>query len=191
MRIYGKSIVLRAMEMEDCDLVIDMFNAPEIENLVGGWAFPLSLFAQKKWLELHYNDQNAFRFVIDTNDDGAVGVLTLTDIDWKNRRADIGVKIASKVNRSKGYGTDAVMAIMRYVFDELGFHRLNASRLAMNQASESLLSKCGFMEEGVKREYIYKGGKYRDLVEASILADEYYELINKSYYWENDIDIEK
>ena len=139
---------------------------------------------EKKWLESHYNDQNALRFVIDTKEDGAVGVLTLTDIDWKNRRAEIGAKLASKGNRSKGYGTDAVMAIMRYAFDELGFHRLDASRLAMNQVSEHLLVKCGFVEEGVKRNYIYKGGKYRDLVEAGILADEYYTLINKNHYWE-------
>ncbi len=55
------------------------------------------------------------------------------------------------------------MAIMRYVFDELGFHRLDANRLALNQISASLMKKCGFVQEGVKREYIYKGGKYRDL----------------------------
>ena len=184
MNIYGKKVMLRAMEMEDCDLIIDMFNDPEIEDLVGGWAFPLSRFAQKKWLELHYNDQHSLRFVIDTKDDGAVGVFTLTDIDWKNRRAVIGAKLASKGNRSKGYGTDAIMAIMRYVFDELGFHRLDATRLAMNQASAHLLAKCGFAEEGVKRECIYKGGKYRDLVIAGILAEEYYELIDKTHYWE-------
>ena len=93
----------------------------------------------------------------------------------------------SKENKFKGYGTDALMAIMRYVFDELGFHRLNASRLAVNQISAKMLGKCGFVEEGVKREYIYKGGKFIDLVEASILADEYYELINTNHYWESDI----
>ena len=174
------------MEMEDCELVKDMFNDPEIENTVVGWAFPLSLFSQKKWLELHYNDQNACRFVVDTKEDGPVGILALTDIDWKNRRAVIGGKLASEDNRFRGYGTDAVMAIMRYAFDELGFHRLDACRLAMNQASAGLLAKCGFVEEGVKREYIYKGGEYRDLVEVSILADEYYELINTSRYWEID-----
>lgn len=183
MNIYGKKVVLRAMEMEDCEIIKDMFNDPEIENLVGGWAFPLSLFAQKRWMESHYNDQSGFRFVIDTKEDGVVGIFTLTDIDWKNRRAVIGAKIASNGNRSKGYGTDATMAIMRYVFDELGFHRLDASWLATNPASSGTLSKCGFVEEGVKREYIYKGGEYRDLVEASILANEYYELINSNHYW--------
>ena len=184
MNIYGKKVILRAMEMEDCELVKDMFNDPEIENLVGGWAFPLSLYAQKRWMESHYNNHSEMRFVIDTKEDGAVGIYTLTGIDWKNRRAVIGVKIASNRDRSKGYGTDAILAIMRYVFDELGFHRLDASWLASNPVSSNVLAKCGFVEEGVKREYVYKGGKYIDLVEASILADEYYELVNKNHYWE-------
>lgn len=184
MNIYGKNVVLRAIEREDTELIKDMFNDPEIENLVGGWAFPLSSFSQERWLESHHNDSEAVRLVIDTKEDGAVGILTLTEIDWKNRRAAVGAKLASRGNRSKGYGTDAIMALMRYVFDELGFHRLEATRLAMNQVSAHVLAKCGFVEEGVKRDYIYKGGEYRDLVEASILADEYYELIHKNHYWE-------
>ena len=73
---------------------------------------------------------------------------------------------------------------MRYAFDELGFHRLEATRLAMNRVSARTLEKCGFVEEGIKRDYIYKGGQYRNLVETSILADEYYELINTNHYWE-------
>lgn len=37
---------------------------------------------------------------------------------------------------------------------------------------------------GVKRDYVYKGGIYIDLVEASILVNEYYELIKTNHYWE-------
>lgn len=184
MNIFGKNVVLRAMELEDCELIKDMFNDPEIEHLVGGWAFPLSLFSQKKWLESHHKDKNELRFVIDTKEDGVVGIITLTDIDWKNRRAAVGAKIASKGNRHKGYGTDATMAVMRYVFDELGFHRLDVSWLNDNTVSSKTLTKCGFVKEGIKREYIYKGGKYRDLIEAGILADEYYQMINTNHYWE-------
>ncbi len=184
MNIYGKNVVLRAIEMEDCALIKDMFNDPEIESLVGGWAFPVSSYAEERWLEAHYNDRDAYRFVIDTEEDGTVGILTLTEIDWKNRRAAVGTKLALKENRSKGYGTDALMAIMRYAFDELGFHRLDISRLATNQASAHVFAKCGIVEEGVKRDYVYKGGKYIDLVEAGILADEYYEMIRTNHYWD-------
>ena len=78
------------------------------------------------------------------------------DIDWKNRRADHGIKISSHSNRAKGIGTDAVMAIMRYAFDELGLNRLDTSRFDTNEPSMKLYPKCGWKEEGVRREYVYK-----------------------------------
>ena len=46
-----------------------------LKNLAGGWSFPVSLLSQMEWLELHYNDQNAFRFIIDTNEDGPAGAF--------------------------------------------------------------------------------------------------------------------
>ena len=72
MNIYGKKVVLRAMELNDCNMIKDMFNSPEMENLVVGWAFPLSLYAQEKWFENHYGDDD-YRFVIESKEDGAVG----------------------------------------------------------------------------------------------------------------------
>ncbi len=184
MNIYGKKVILRAMEKSDCEMVREMFNDPMIEDLVVGWAFPVSQFAQEKWLDAHYGDQNSFRFVIETKDDGAVGIATLTDIDWKNRRATHGIKLANKENRTKGIGTDTVMAIMRYAFDELGLHRLNGSWFDTNAASKGLYKKCGWVEEGIKREYIFKKGQFRDLTIVGILASEYYSLIEKNHYWD-------
>lgn len=184
MNIYGKKVILRAMEPTDCELVREMFNDPEIEDLVVGWAFPLSKYAQEKWYEKHYADQE-FRFIIDTKEDGAIGVATLLDIDWKNRMAQHGIKLANKESRGKGYGTDTVMAIMRYAFDEMGLNRLNSSWFPENIPSKSMYMKCGWKEEGIRRNYIYKHGKYRDLVETGILATDYYELIEKNHYWDN------
>lgn len=185
MNIYGKKVVLRAMEKTDCEMVRGMFNDPEIEDLVVGWAFPVSQFAQEKWLEAHYGDQINFRFVIETEEDGAVGIATLTDIDWKNRRATHGIKLANRERRTKGIGTDTVMAIMRYAFDELGLHRLDGSWFDTNAASKGLYKKCGWVEEGIKREYIYKKGEFRDLTVVGILASEYYALIEKNHYWDS------
>lgn len=183
MNIKGKKVTLRAMERQDCDMIREMFNDPEIENLVVGWAFPVSSYAQEKWFENHYADNANFRFVIETDEDGAVGIATLTGIDWKNRRATHGIKLANKERRSKGIGTDAVMAIMRYAFDELQLNRLDGSWFPENVASRGMYMKCGWKEEGVRRNYIFKNGKYRDLVVVGILANEYHELINKNHYW--------
>lgn len=184
MNIHGKKVILRAMELEDCELVREMFNDPEIEDLVVGWAFPLSSYSQKKWFENNYNSEN-FRFIIETKEDGAIGVATLLDIDWKNRMAQHGIKLAKKDIRGKGYGTDAVMAIMRYAFDELGLNRLNSSWFPENIPSKTMYMKCGWKEEGIRRNYIFKHGEYRDLVETGILASDYYQLIEDNHYWDN------
>ena len=184
MNIYGKKVVLRAMELSDCEMVRQMFNDPEIEDLVVGWAFPVSSFAQEQWLKNNYADQKNFRFVIETSDDGPIGIATLTDIDWKNRRATHGIKLANKERRAKGIGTDTVMAIMRYAFDELGLNRLDGSWFDTNAASKGLYTKCGWVEEGTIRQCVYKHGEFRDLTVVGILASEYRALIDRTHYWD-------
>ena len=184
MNIYGNKVVLRAMEKTDSDLIRAMFNDPELEHLVVGWAFPVSEYAQEQWYIKNYSDQKNFRFVIETAEDGAVGIATLTDIDWKNRNATHGIKLKTGKCRSKGIGTDAVMAIMRYAFDELGLHRLNGSWFEDNVASINMYTKLGWKAEGVRRDYVYKQGAYRNLVIVGVLAEDYYKLIEKTGYWE-------
>jgi len=184
MNIKGKRVILRAMGREDMKMICDMFNDPELENLVVGWSFPISLEQQNHWYDTHINDNNNFRFVIEVPGEGTVGIATLTGIDWKNRIATHGIKLANVENRSKGIGTDVVMAIMRYAFDELQLHRLETTQFEENIASCKLYRKCGWKEEGRKRECIYKRGTYRDLIVVGILDSDYRELVNKTNYWD-------
>ena len=185
MNIKGRIVTLRAMAQDDLHLVCDMFNDPELEDLVVGWSFPLSYDQQKRWFDNNLNDNLNFRFVIETEKDGAIGIATLTGIDWKNRRATHGIKLASKENRTKGVGTDTVMAIMRYAFDELGLHRLDGSWFDFNIGSIKLYTKCGWSVEGVKRDYVYKRGEWRNLTIVGIIESDYRKLVNETNYWES------
>lgn len=162
-----------------------MFNDPEIEEKVVGWAFPLSMYNQEQWFKSHSDDSRNLRFVIETEKDGAIGIATLTDIDWKNRSAFSGIKIEKRENRSKGIGTDTIMALMRYCFDELQLNRLDTCWLAENAPSRGMYKKCGWKEEGIKRKCIFKGGKYHDYIIGGILAEDYYKLISENHYWDN------
>lgn len=183
MNIKGKIVTLRAMTSDDLQMICDMFNDPELENLVVGWAFPLSIEQQKQWFEKNMNDQKNFRFVIETPDDGAVGIATLTNIDWKNRTATHGIKLANRQNRTKGIGTDTVMAIMRYAFDELGLHRLDGSWFDENAASKGLYKKCGWKEEGIKRSCVFKHGEWRNLTIVGALESDYRDAVVRLNYW--------
>lgn len=62
----------------------------------------------------------------------------MVGIDWKNRRATHGIKLAHSEQRAKGIGTDTVMALMRYAFDELQMRRLDNAWFPENSASQAL-----------------------------------------------------
>lgn len=183
MNIKGNIVTLRAIEKSDLEFMRKMLNDPEIENLVVGWAFPVSKQQQETWYEKNINDTHNLRFIIETPADGIVGLATLVDIDWKNRRATHGIKLAKAAKRTKGIGTDTVMAIMKYAFDELQLNRLDGSWFEDNLGSQRLYTKCGWEIEGKIRRCIYKKGKYRDLINVGILSDEYYYLVKKNNYW--------
>lgn len=183
MNIKGKLITLRAIEYEDLDFMRSMLNDQEIEDQVVGWSFPVSRYMQNKWFEGQLENKDNMRFIIEY-DKTPIGLATLHSIDWKNRVAVHGIKIAKRENRGKSVGTDTVMSIMRYAFDELGLHRLEASWLSTNPVSPALFKKCGWTFEGIKRECVYKNARYIDLAFAGITDEEYRKAINKTRYWD-------
>ena len=184
MNIYGKQVLLRAIEYEDSELIVKMFNDPVIEEAVVGWSFPVSYVAHEKWFENNYLEEINKHLVIQIIGGETVGIATLVNIDWKNRRASHGLKIKSSEYVRCGIGTDVVMTIMRYAFEELGFERLDTSWLETNIASREMFKKCGWKEEGSRQKYVYKNGEYKDCILGGILAEEYFEHIATSNYWE-------
>lgn len=176
MIIEYEDITLRAIEESDLELLKEMINDPEIENMTRGYSYPVSTYQQRKWFESLSNRQNELRLIIDTEEHGAIGVVMLTDIDWKNRTAQTHSKITSRNNlRGKGYGTKASKALVKYAFEELNLHCLYSHTIDYNIASQRVREKCGFKKEGVLRERVYKNGKYHNVIVWSILKGEFNE----------------
>lgn len=185
MELKGKIVRLRAVEQEDCEMLRILTNDPEYEKMIVGWAFPVSTQDQKLWFENCKNDLNRLRFTIETEQDGAVGMIGLRDIDWKNGVASgLGMRIAKKEIRTRGLATDAWMTLMRYAFEELRLNRINGSALAYNAASLRVCQKVGFVVEGTQRQAVYKNGQYHDLIIMGCLRSDYEQLIEQNHYWE-------
>ena len=183
MNIKGKFVTLRAIEPHDLPMLQEMLNDPEMERMVTGWSFPVSIIEQTSWYESALGDNKNQRFVIETEKDSACGLATLTNIDWKNGNAFHGIKLSNKDNRTKGVGTDSVMAIMRYAFDELRLNRLDGAWFEYNVPSKGLYTKCGWVVEGIRRQCVYKNGKYHSLSNVGIIASDYYKLVETNKYW--------
>ncbi|MGB7205961.1 MAG: GNAT family protein [Anderseniella sp.] len=63
---------------------------------------------------------------------------------------------------NQGYMSSAVSAAVSFAFDSLNLHRVEAACLPSNEASRSLLLRCGFSEEGYARQYLKINGRWQD-----------------------------
>lgn len=187
MNLVGKKVVLRPVEAEDLEMLRELTNDPDFEKMIVGWSFPVSKKDQEEWFSNAKNGLSRLRYTIETAEDGAVGMIGLRDIDWKNGSAyGLGMRIAKKEIRTRGLATDAWMTLMRYAFNELRLNRINGSALAYNKASLRVCEKVGFKVEGTQRQAVYKNGEFVDVVIMGCLKSDYEALIAENHYWDTE-----
>lgn len=97
-----------------------------------------------------------------SNESRAVGALDLFELDVLNGRAGIGILIYPAEARGKGYAADAVAVVCRYAHETLRLHQLWCNVGATNEASLALFRGAGFIEVGVKRDWLWTPDGYTD-----------------------------
>ncbi len=115
----------------------------------------------------------AYPFLVFRKSDNVVmGGCTLTNVRrGVTQSAAIGYWIGSRYAR-QGYMYAALRAMLPFVFEVLGLHRLEAACIPENEASRKLLLKVGFKEEGRARRYLQINGEWRDHILFALLEDE-------------------
>ena len=171
MNIIGNKVVLRAIEPGDKDLFLEIINDPETEKMIGGLSFPVSSLEQEQWIKNQVGNKAILRCVIAKREEPekGIGTIILSDIDYKNGVAQVHIKLSPIKARGQGLGTDALMTISDYAFDELRLNSLYADVLAYNVISHKLFLKCGFKRDGVLRQRVFKDGNYIDVYSYSLV----------------------
>ncbi len=164
-------VLLRAIEEEDAQILMDLINDPEVENAVYGWSYPVSLSAQKKWIA-NLSNNSTVRYAIEF-EGRMVGVAIISSIDMKNRTANMNIKLLQSA-REKGIAARTVKLLIQYCYEELNLHCLTANVIERNSSSRKLWEKLGFQQDGILRDRVYKNGKYHNIIAYSLLKEEYY-----------------
>ena len=103
----------------------------------------------------------------------AIGVISLTNIDTKNRNAECIIDIGEKDYWGMGYGTEALRMLLEYAFFELNLHRVSLRVFSLNEKAIHIYNKLGFVKEGVMRESLYRNGAWHDIIMMGILKKDY------------------
>jgi len=174
MNIIGKNVMLRAVELDDLTALQRWSNDPEVQYGLGGWHFPLSKASLQNWVGSFRFDSDDQRFIIEAPGAGAIGLVTLTSINWKDRNGFHGILIGEREQRGKGFAADAIVSLMRYTFEELGLQRLDTSIVEYNTASLALhIDKCGWTKEGRKEQAVFRKNRFWANIILGVTRDEY------------------
>ncbi len=71
-------------------------------------------------------------------------------------------------HQGQGLMTEALKSALRYVFEELKLHRVEANYLPINERSGRLLRRLGFVVEGYARDYLFIDGAWRDHIRTAL-----------------------
>jgi len=169
------------LEAQDIDAVAPLFSGwsrNSVYNRLGGAqpAMPFSIKAVSKWMEEHQAKEAGidYAFTIRTlADDRCIGDIGLDGINWNHGEAFVGIGIGDPEAWGKGYGTDAMLIILRFAFEELNLHRVSLNTFEYNPRAIRSYEKAGFKHEGRMRGFLNREGRRWDVLYMGILQEEW------------------
>lgn len=165
--LVGERLVLRALEDKDLDFLYHLENDTELWE-VSGTTTPYSRYLLKQYLDNAHRDIYEVKqlrlCIVDKDTKLSIGLIDLFEFDPKNKRAGLGLVIQNIENRNNGLGSEAVRLMLEYGFSILDLRQLYVNVLESNAASLHLFKKLGFIEVGIKRDWIFSEGEYKNEV---------------------------
>jgi [ribosomal protein S5]-alanine N-acetyltransferase len=170
--IRTERLILRPFELSDAKTVQLLAGDRAVADTTLLIPHPYHDGAAEAWIGTHdhlYAEGTQATFAITLLEGGTlIGAIALT-LSPPHARGELGYWIAV-LHWGRGYATEAGRAVVRFGFDILKLHRIQARHLTRNPASGRVLQKLGMRVEGVQREAIQKWGVFEDLALYAILS---------------------
>ena len=172
--IETERLILRQYKLEDANDVVEGLNNINVTKWLAGAPYPYTkedaLHFIKKSL-----DNKLYNFaIVLKSENKVIGGTQLTNIDLHNGTAGGGIWISEKY-WSKGYGSEAFGARIKYAFEVLGLRRLENGYFKDNEKSHKMQLKFGYKDEDIRRQrFVSRGsGKIEDECITGLLKDEW------------------
>ncbi|MBP1994445.1 GNAT family N-acetyltransferase [Paenibacillus eucommiae] len=174
--LVGERIILREYRKEDLDSMRFWANDPVITSQLSDvFLYPHTRNSTEAYLNgilEGKSDQKGF-VIANKETEAYIGQIDLFYIDWKNRSTEMGMVIGNPELQNKGYGTEAVLLLQKFVFQQLNLNRIQLEVYDYNANAIKCYLKCGFKEEGRLRQRHFANGRYSDVIMMGILRDDY------------------
>jgi RimJ/RimL family protein N-acetyltransferase len=174
---FGEKVHLRALELEDLDIILENWNNLEMRQFLAT-AWPMSKNVERKWLERvttmdPWKDGGLALAIEDKKTREFLGTVSFFDISKQSQCAEFGIAIHKPENFGKGYGTDATKVMLWVGFHILGLNSVYLRTLGENVRAQRAYEKAGFKRSGLLRQATYMMGKFHDFVIMDAIREEF------------------
>ncbi|KAJ5815568.1 hypothetical protein N7474_007345 [Penicillium riverlandense] len=104
-----------------------------------------------------------------------IGVISLKSqppVLAHNRTHELGISIARQY-QGKGYGPEAISWLLDWSFLSAGLHRVELTVYEWNERARKAYENLGFVNEGRRRQCLWKAGRWWDAINMGMLSDEW------------------
>jgi len=169
--IETERLLLRRVNSNDVNEILELRSNPETMKYIPR---PLlknldDAFGHFKMIDDAIENNTGINWAITLKGNSKLlGIVGFYRIQPENYRAEIGYMILPEF-QGKGIVSESIQALLRYAFDGMNLHSVEAVIDPDNIASEKVLQKCNFVKEAHFKENEFYGGKFWDSVIYSIL----------------------
>ncbi|QKG57232.1 GNAT family N-acetyltransferase [Hymenobacter sp. BRD128] len=166
---------LRAFTLADVPRLVALAGNYEVAKNTLNIPHPYREEDARRWVQLtqeNYAQQTSYAFAIELLATGEfIGGIGLT-IERRFDRAEAGYWLGQPY-WGRGLASEALAAVLRFGFEQLGLNKIYATHIAENQASGRVMLKNGMVKEGELAQHTKRDGRYHDLWQYRLTQAEY------------------
>lgn len=169
-------------------LILRRFTAADAEHAFKNWTSSENVTKFLRWEAHHdisvtreyidmllkeYEKPQAYEWIIVLKELGEpIGSMGAVALNERAQSVEIGYCIGEEFWR-RGYTSEALLAVIRFFFEEVGTNRVYSEHDPRNPNSGKVMTKCGMKYEGTLRQADFNNSGICDTCVYGILAEEY------------------
>jgi ribosomal-protein-alanine N-acetyltransferase len=172
--LCGKQVMLRELRQSDAASLFAMLTTEEVSRFISPPPTTVAGFEKFIAWTLRMREVGSYACFAVTlrGSDAAIGIFQLRELEPGFGTAEWGFAIGSPYWGSGAF-TDGAELVIRFAFETIGVHRLEARASVRNGRGNGALRKIGAVQEGVLRRSFLRHGEYHDQVLWSILDEDW------------------
>jgi len=170
--ITTENLVLRPFERSDALRVQTLAGDSKIADMTENIPHPYEDGMAENWIDTlgpAWKKQKTATFAICLESTAKLIGCCGLQLSMKHKRASLGYWVGVEY-WNRGYCSEAATTLVRFGFDELALHRIEAQHLTKNPASGAVMRKIGMKHEATMIDYVIKNDQFESMEQYSILA---------------------